>query len=110
MKEQKSYWLREIVSYLNRTGADNLEIPKEARCSSRLANSVDQYLQDIKQMFIDKCKSDPSCHKEHLEDAWKSMEGIIRKDVERLLEKQASARGLLRNGGHGELEKRVLDK
>jgi hypothetical protein len=97
MKEQSvSYWLMQIVGYLNATGADNLVISKEAQHSNRIASDVEQYLLDIKQMFIDKCKQDPSCRREILEDAWKSMEGIIRKDVERLLEKQASARGLLK--------------
>jgi hypothetical protein len=93
MKEQSvSYWLKEIVGYLNRTGADNLVNSREAQVS----DIVEQYLQDIKQMFIEKCKLDPSCRREMFEHAWQSMEGIIRKDVEKLLEKQVSARDMVR--------------
>ena len=87
-EEPVSFWLREIVSYLNRTGADNLVIPKEAQYSCRAGNEVDDFLLDIKQIFMDKCKSDPSCRAQNLEVAWNAMRGIIRKDVERLLEKK----------------------
>jgi hypothetical protein len=109
MKEQKSYWLRQIVGYLNRTGAPDLVIPKEAQHSNRIADDIEQYLLDIKQMFIDKCEHDPSCRKDNLEHAWKAMEGVIRRDVEKLLEKSASVREPFRDGSDGELEKRFLD-
>jgi hypothetical protein len=92
MNKQVSYCLRQIVGHLNRTGAPNLVIPKEAQYSNRVADDVEQYLLDIKQIFIDKCKSDPSCNKRTLEDAWNAMEGIIRRDVEKLIDKQSSAR------------------
>jgi hypothetical protein len=99
MKEQSvSYWLKEIVGYLNRTGADNLVIPKEPQYSRRIADDVEEYLLDIKQMFIDKCKQEPSCRKENVEHAWQSMKGIIRKDVEKLFEKQVSARNMVLDG------------
>lgn len=69
MNEQVSYWLREIVDYLHRTSGEREEVRKDAEYVNRIADDVEQYMLDIKQLFVDKCKSDPSCRKQNFENA-----------------------------------------
>jgi DNA replication initiation complex subunit (GINS family) len=90
--EPVSYWIREIVNYLNRTGCKVSEIRKEAEDSCRVGGEVEDYLSDIKKIFVEKFRQDPSLMgTANPEVVWQSMEGTLRRDVEKLLGKAATA-------------------
>jgi hypothetical protein len=88
MRVRVAELLLEMIDYLNRNGCEGPEIPKEAQVS-RIDDKIEEYVGDIKRLFLDKLKEDPSTRKDNPEIVWKSMEPIVRKNVDKLLQKKA---------------------
>jgi hypothetical protein len=78
-----------MIDHLNRTGSDTLEIRKEAQLDPQTDEEIEEYVGDIKRLFLDKLKQDPATRKDNPEIVWKSMEPIVRKNVDKLLQKKA---------------------
>jgi hypothetical protein len=81
--------LLEMIDYLNRNGCEGREIPKEAQNTLQIDDEIEEYVGDIKKLFLDKLKGDPATRKVDPEIVWKSMEPIVRKNVDKLLQKKA---------------------
>jgi Na+/phosphate symporter len=89
MRIQVAELLLEMIDYLNRNGCEGPEIPKEAQNVSQIDHEIEEYVSDIKRLFTDKLKEDPATRKDNPEIVWKSMEPIVRKNVDKLLQKKA---------------------
>jgi len=89
MRIQVAELLLEMIDYLNRNGFEGPEIRKEAQNVSRIDDEIEEYVGDIKRLFLDKLKEDPATRKDNPEIVWKSMEPIVRKNVDKLLQKKA---------------------
>ena len=89
MRKQVACLLEEMVDYLNRTGCNDLGISKEAQLDQQTDKEIEEYVGDIKRLFLDKLKEDPATRKDNPEIVWKSMEPIVRKNVDKLLQKKA---------------------
>ena len=81
--------LLEMIDYLNRNGGEGPEIPKAAQNISGIGDEIEEYVSDIKKLFLNKLKEDPATRKVNPEIIWKSMEPIVRKNVDKLLQKKA---------------------
>jgi hypothetical protein len=89
MRKQVACLLEEMVDHLQRTGCDTLEISKEAQLDPQTDEEIEEYVYDIKKLFLEQFKRDPDLKKINPEKIWQSMEGFVRKDVQKLLEKKA---------------------
>jgi hypothetical protein len=78
-----------MVDHLQRTGCDTLEICKKSQLDPQTDEEIEEYVGDIKRLFLDKLKEDPATRKDNPEIVWKSMEPIVRKNVDKLLQKKA---------------------
>jgi len=78
-----------MIDHLNRTGCNDLGIRKEAQLEPQTDEEIEEYVGDIKRLFLDKLKEDPATRKDNPEIVWKSMEPIVRKNVDKLLQKKA---------------------
>ena len=89
MRTQVAKLLVEMIDHLNRTGSDTLEIRKQSQLDSQTDTEIEEYVADIKRLFLEQFKRDPELRKINPEKIWQSMENFVRKDVNKLLEKKA---------------------
>jgi hypothetical protein len=78
-----------MIDHLNRTGSDTLEIRKQSQLDQQTDTEIEEYVADIKKLFLEQFKRDPDLKKINPEKIWQSMENFVRKDVNKLLEKKA---------------------
>jgi hypothetical protein len=78
-----------MVDYLKRTGCNDLGIRKEAELDPQTDAEIDEYVGDIKRLFLEQFKRDPTLKNADPNRIWRSMENFVRKDVNKLLEKKA---------------------
>src|SRR5271157_680237 len=90
MNKQVSSWIWKIVGHLNRSGCTPAETFKAAQHFCRVGGEVEDYLTDIKKIFVEKFRQDPSLEKIDPVVVWRSMENTMRKDVEKLLGRRAA--------------------
>jgi ribulose kinase len=89
MRTQVAKLLVEMIDHLNRTGSDTLEIRKQSQLDQQTDTEIEEYVADIKKLFLEQFKRDPDLKKINPEKIWQSMENFVRKDVNKLLEKKA---------------------
>ena len=89
MRIQVAELLLEMIDYLNRNGCEGPEISNESQNISRIDDEIEEYVAHIKRLFLEQFKRDPDLKKINPEKIWQSMEGFVRKDVQKLLEKKA---------------------
>jgi hypothetical protein len=89
MRIQVANLLVEMIEYLNRTGSSDVKILKDVPESHEIKEDAEQYLADVKKIFIDKFRQDPTLRKTDPNKIWESMEGFLRKDLDKLLERKA---------------------
>ena len=81
--------IRCLTGYLKGTDECKLVASKQASIN----DEVDDYIADIKHLFLSKFRQDPCLRTTDPEKIWKSIEHTVRRDVENLLEKKASWAG-----------------
>lgn len=89
MRTQVAKLLIEMIDHLNRAGSDTLEICKKSKVDPQTDEEIEEYLADIKRLFLEQFKRDPSLKNADPNKIWRSMENFVRKDVNRLLENKA---------------------
>ncbi|MGB7568096.1 MAG: hypothetical protein WBM07_09560 [Chitinivibrionales bacterium] len=89
MRKQVACLLEEMIDHLQRTGCEELEIRKESQINPPIDDEIEEYVADIKTLFLEQFKRDPDLKKINPEKIWQSMESFVRKDVQKLLEKKA---------------------
>ena len=89
MRTQVAKLLVEMIDHLNRTGSDTLKIRKQSQLDQQTDTEIEEYVADIKKLFLEQFKRDPDLKKINPEKIWQSMENFVRKDVNKLLEKKA---------------------
>jgi hypothetical protein len=70
---------------------ENMVAAHQLTLGSESKDEIEEYLTDIKRMFIEKFRSDPAQRMMNPEKIWNSMKSTIRRDVEKLFEKRAGS-------------------
>ena len=63
MRTQVAKLLVELIDHLNRTGSDTLEIRKQSQLDQQTDTEIEEYVSDIKRLFLEQFKRDPDLKK-----------------------------------------------